>query len=269
MAVYAIGDVQGCYDELQALLERIGFMPSRDHLWFTGDLVNRGPQSLEVLGLVKGLGTRAISVLGNHDLHLLAVCYAAQPLRTQDTFMEVLTSPDRDEIVDWLRHRPLLHHDDSNGYTLIHAGLPPQWDLGIARACAAEVEAALRQPDPTGFFAHLYDNEPSRWSIHLSSQERLRFTTNCLTRMRYCDPLGTLNFQHTGPIGSQPPQFLPWFQIPDRASRGMRILFGHWAALGAGEEAGVYALDSGCIWGGQLTALRLEDRRWFNVPCHR
>lgn len=271
MAIYAIGDVQGCYDELKTLLAELRFQPRHDQLWFAGDLVNRGHRSLEVLRFVRDLGDRAIAVLGNHDLHLLAVATGQRGLRRKDTLDDILRAPDRDELVTWLRARPLLHHDSSLGFTVVHAGLPPQWDLATAKRCAQEVETALRSPDYPLFLKHLYGNRPDRWSDQLRSFDRLRFITNCLTRMRYCHRDGSLDLTENGPPGTQAPDLTPWFEVPDRQNRGERIIFGHWATLQLHRvlhpQHNVYHLDTGCAWGGQLTALRLDSLRWVSVPC--
>jgi bis(5'-nucleosyl)-tetraphosphatase (symmetrical) len=268
VAIYAIGDVQGCYDELCRLLDLIGFDPAGDRLWFAGDLVNRGPRSLEVLRLVMGLGDLAVTVLGNHDLHLLAVAASEDRLKSHDTLAELLRAPDRTEILGWLRHRPLLHHDSGAGFTLVHAGLPPQWDLALARACAAEVEAMLRGPDHPEFFRHMYGNRPDRWSPSLSGWDRLRFITNCLTRIRFCDLDGRMALACKEAPGRQPPGYLPWFDVPGRASAELSIVFGHWAALGLHRQPGIYAMDGGCVWGGTLAALRLDTLEAYRmIPC--
>lgn len=258
MAVYAIGDVQGCLDPLQRLLDKLRFDPARDALWFTGDLVNRGPQSAEVLRLVRGLGARAVAVLGNHDLHLLAVAAGVRVPSLQDTFGDVLEAPDRDELLDWLRHRPLLHHDAVLGYTLVHAGLLPQWDLAMARRLAAEVEAVLQGDEYAAFFAQMYGNTPDRWNDTLAGVSRWRVIVNALTRLRYCTPDGRMDLAPFGPPGTQPPGLLPWFQVPCRKTRGERIVFGHWSLLGPYRSEGVLAIDTGCLWGRQLTAARLD-----------
>lgn len=260
MATYAIGDVQGCYDELLALLERMAFDPVNDRLWFVGDLVNRGPQSLQVLRWVKNLDPPAHCVLGNHDLHLLAVAAGHERYGRNDTFRDVLTAPDRDELLDWLRRLPLLHHDSATGYTMVHAGLPPQWDLAQASACAAEVEAVLRGPAYGEFLMQMYGDEPRAWSDSLSGVARLRFITNCLTRLRFCDAQGVLALHEKGPPGSQPAPWLPWFEVPERRSRNLHILFGHWSALREYSAPGLDALDTGCVWGGNLSALRLDGK---------
>jgi bis(5'-nucleosyl)-tetraphosphatase (symmetrical) len=268
VAVYAIGDVQGCFDELQVLLAKLQFGPD-DNLWFTGDLVNRGPKSLETLRLVKGLGARAITVLGNHDLHLLAVAQGCERYKREDTFEDVVNAPDRDELLEWLRARPLLHHDAVLGFTLIHAGLPPQWDLQQARACAHEVEMVLRGAHHADFLRAMYGGEPRQWSEALTGRERLRFITNCLTRLRYCNAHGVLALQEKGAPGTQPEGYMPWFEVPGRRSADLKIIFGHWATLGAYPVARVFPLDGGCVWGGGLLAMRLDDARGEQVrlPC--
>jgi bis(5'-nucleosyl)-tetraphosphatase (symmetrical) len=256
MAVYAIGDVQGCFDELQALLGKTGFDPHQDTLWFAGDLVNRGPRSLATLRFARELD--AITVLGNHDLHLLASAHIAKYRKRKDTLDQVIDAADGPELLDWLRRQPLLHHDSVTGYTLIHAGLPPQWDLETALRCASEVEDMLRSEHYVEFLESMYGNRPDCWSESLEGQERLRFIINCFTRLRYCDKDGRLALEQKGPPGSQPPHLKPWFEWPTRKSKDMNIIFGHWSTLGAYEGPGVHALDTGCLWGGTLTALRLE-----------
>jgi bis(5'-nucleosyl)-tetraphosphatase (symmetrical) len=265
--MYAIGDVQGCFTALLALLDRLHFDHTRDRLWFAGDLVNRGPQSLEVLRFVKTLGAGAVTVLGNHDLHLLTVASGRGHLTPQDTLMDVLAAPDRDELLTWLRHRPLLHHDATVGMTLLHAGLPPQWTLAMAQAYAAEVEAVLRGPEYLLFFEHLVGHAPDPGGAVSDRWARLRYITHCLTRLRFCDTTGRLHDEATGPPGSQPPPYLPWFAIPSRASADLHIVFGHWSALGLYQAPGVYGLDTGCVGGGALTALCLETREHVSVQC--
>ncbi|MEO5703191.1 MAG: symmetrical bis(5'-nucleosyl)-tetraphosphatase [Gammaproteobacteria bacterium] len=269
MAVYAIGDIQGCFDELEELLDVISFDAGRDTLWFTGDLVNRGPKSLKVVRFVKHLGQHAVTVLGNHDLHLLAVTQGHKQYHRKDTFDDVLAAPDRAELVDWLRQRPLLHHDAALGITLIHAGLPPQWDLELAMACAGEVEAALRGADYSAYLEHMYGNEPECWSENLTGQDRLRFITNCFTRLRFCDVQGNLALEEKGPPDNAPTDYYPWFAVPGRRSADLNIAFGHWSTLGPRNDKGIYPLDTGCLWGGSLTALQLdcEPKKWFSVSC--
>jgi len=262
VAIWAIGDIQGCYDELQGLLEQINYDVHHDTLWFVGDLVNRGPKSLETLRFLHHLN--AVTVLGNHDLHLLASAHIPKYRKHKDTLHKVMHAEDGPELLDWLRHQPLLHHDKPSGYTLVHAGLPPQWDLHTAQTCAAEVEAVLRGPDYLDFLESMYGNHPNLWSASLHGQDRLRFITNCLTRLRYCDSNGRLALEHKGPPGSQPKHLKPWFEWP-RKSADMKILFGHWSTLGAYEGNGVYALDTGCLWGGTLTAMRVDGGRMERV----
>ncbi len=270
MAVYAIGDVQGCFDPLLRLLDRIGFNEKSDEVWFTGDLVNRGPKSLEVLRLVRSLGDSAITVLGNHDLHLLALAsgLATQTDASDNNLDPVLNAVDRDELLYWLRRQPLLHHDAVLGCTLIHAGLPPQWNVGAAASCARPDEEALRGPGCDRFLADMYGNEPNMWSDRLTGVGRLRFTLNCLTRLRYCHEDGRLELELKGPPGDQAPDIVPWFRVPSRASAGESIVFGHWSTLGLLRESGVIALDSGCVWGGGLSALQLDEPGGFvTEPC--
>ena len=271
MAVYAIGDIQGCYDELRRLLEQIDFEPMEDRLWFVGDLVNRGPDSLAVLRFVRGLGDRAVCVLGNHDLHLLALAAGNPKHAKAHTLGDVLSAPDRDELLDWLRHRPLLHHDEALDFTMVHAGLPPQWDIATARGCAAEVEQVLRGPDHGGYFLQMYGNKPARWDPALIGMDRWRFTTNCLTRLRYCDRDGRLCLKEKGPPGSQARGRVPWFQHPARRSAGRRVVFGHWSTLGYSASDNTWGIDTGCLWGGGLTLLRLDGPApsRFTLPCRQ
>jgi bis(5'-nucleosyl)-tetraphosphatase (symmetrical) len=259
MAIYAVGDVQGCCDELETLLDRLRFDPARDRLWFVGDLVNRGPRSLDVLRLVHGLGDAAVVVLGNHDLHLLAIARGAARLRPADHMLEpILAAPDRERLLDWLQSRSVLHHDPALGMTMVHAGLPPQWDIPRARRCASELEAALRSDHSSRLFEAMYGNQPDLWDEELAGEQRLRFITNALTRLRVCDRAGRLLLKHKGPPGRMPASAIPWFQVPGRRSAGARIVCGHWSALGYHDADGVLALDTGCVWGGTLTAQRLD-----------
>ncbi len=258
MAVYAIGDIQGCHLELLRLLERLAFDPAVDRLWLTGDLVNRGPDSLAVLRFVRGLGEAATVVLGNHDLHLLAVAAGLKALKPGDEGLApVLAAPDCDALLDWLAGQPLLHHDGTLGWTMVHAGLPPQWDLATAAACAAEVRSALAA-DREGFLARMYGNQPDCWGEGLGPAERHRFTVNCLTRLRFVDNAGRLLLAYKGTVEDAPAGAIPWFRHPGRRSAGERIVAGHWSALGYLDEGGVLALDTGCVWGGSLCAVRLD-----------
>lgn len=260
MPTYAIGDIQGCCDELEQLLELISFDAQRDRLWLVGDLVNRGPRSLDTLRLVRSLGDAVTTVLGNHDLHLLAAALTpSERLKPADTLGEILAAPDRDELLDWLRRRPLLHHDPQLNYTMIHAGLAPEWDFAQARACATELETALRDDDAfTELFAHMYGDRPDRWSNDLRGVERLRFITNCLTRLRFVHNDGRLALKHKGAIADAPPGLTPWFRAPHRRTRDLRIVCGHWSALGYYEGDGVLSIDTGCVWGSTLCAVRLD-----------
>lgn len=267
MAVYAIGDLQGCLGPLERLLETIRFEPATDRLWFVGDLVNRGPDSLAVLRFVRALGERAVCVLGNHDLHLLAVAAGSTRLKPRDTLQPILSAPDRDELLAWLRHVPLLHHDASTNTVLVHAGLLPAWDVTLACQLASEVESRLRGEEGPALLRHMYGNEPNRWDPALRGWERLRLILNGMTRTRFCDASGQLDLHHKGAPGTQPAHLLPWYAVPGRRSSGSRVVFGHWSTLGAGRFQGVLALDSGCIWGGALTAVRLEDEAFFRTPC--
>jgi bis(5'-nucleosyl)-tetraphosphatase (symmetrical) len=269
MSVYAIGDVQGCYDALRRLLDALRFDPGSDRLWFTGDLVNRGPDSLRVLRFVRDQGERAITVLGNHDLHLLAVAHGRAHIKKHDTLDELLSAPDRDPLLDWLRRRPLLHHDPGLGYTLVHAGLLPQWDLSTARRLAHEAEQVLASDQAGELFAHMYGDLPDHWRDDLQGYDRLRVIINAFTRLRYCDPEGNMDLRLKGAPGTQPAGMLPWFQAAHRRSRDMHIVFGHWSTLGALQQEGVICLDSGCLWGRELSAVRLDtpEAIWARVPC--
>jgi bis(5'-nucleosyl)-tetraphosphatase (symmetrical) len=266
MSIYAIGDIQGCHDELLRLLDTINFNENTDQLWFAGDLVNRGPKSLETLRFVKALGDAAVTVLGNHDLHLLAAACSPEQAGKHDTLAPVLKAPDRDELLDWLRHRPLFHYNDD--FCLLHAGLPPQWDFNKTRKMALFAERALRGPDYQRLLTHMYGNKPDIWSPTLTGMAKLRFILNCFTRMRYCDAYGRLDLINSGPLGSQPEKLMPWFQVPKRKSANLRIIFGHWSTLGYYEGNNCYAIDTGCLWGGQLTALKLGGQvECFSIDC--
>jgi bis(5'-nucleosyl)-tetraphosphatase (symmetrical) len=262
---FAIGDVQGCYAELRALIAQLQFSADRDQLWFVGDLVNRGPQSLEVLRFVRALGDNAVAVLGNHDLHLLAVACGTQRKRKSDTLDDIFAAPDRDDLLGWLISRPLAHHE--RGDLMVHAGLVPQWTVGIALELAREVESALRS-DPRMLFDNMYGDDPNRWSAALEGTERLRFAINVLTRLRVCTSAGEVDLKMKG----KPPRGLselrPWFEVETRQSADTRIVFGHWSALGLVTRNNVVGLDSGCVWGGALTALDLDaDRPPIAISC--
>ncbi len=268
MAHYAIGDLQGCHAEFMALLERLRFDAARDRLWLTGDLVNRGPDSLAVLREVRALGPRVTTVLGNHDLHLLAMAHAPATVRRREPELQaVLDAPDARELVDWLVARPLLARDTALGWTLIHAGLPPQWSLDDAEAAAREVEAALRE-DPAAFLSQIYGDQPDLWSPGLAGIVRLRFAVNCLTRLRYVDRDGRLLLALKGPVAAAPAGAMPWFRHPRRRTGADALVFGHWSALGYVSEPRVRGLDAGCVWGGALCALRLDrEEEPVLLPC--
>ncbi len=269
MATYVIGDIQGCYVELQQLLRQIHYRPDKDKLWCVGDLVNRGPSSLEVLRFIKNLGNRAITVLGNHDLHLLAVAHGrTERIHRKDTLTAILNAPDKTKLLTWLRHCPLLHYDITLNVAMIHAGLPPQWNFAQASQYAHEVETVLRSDQYLTYFNSLYGSKPRTWSENLKGEERLRYITNCFTRLRYCSAEGELALEKKeAPDPKSDSQYQPWFSLPNRRSREIRIIFGHWSTLGYYANHNVVALDTGCLWGGMLTALCLEDERIYRVPC--
>lgn len=263
MATYAIGDVQGCFNSLRRLLDRIAFQPHVDRIWFVGDLVNRGPDSLSVLRYIKELRDRAVVVLGNHDLFLLAVAEHIVPVRPEDTLQAVLAAPDRDELLIWLRQQRLFHHE--NPFALVHAGLLPQWSIDDAKRFAHDVEAGLRGPSYRDILRALYPSKHLQWSSQLTGPTRLATIIKVLTRLRACSPDGQMESSYSGPPERIPAGYLPWFTIPERQHRDTTIVCGHWAALGLHCEEHLLAIDSGCVWGRQLSAVRLEDRAVFQV----
>ncbi len=270
MALYAIGDIQGCFECLQRLLDSIKFDPSTDQVWLAGDLVNRGPNSLGVLRFVKSLGESAVSVLGNHDLHLLANAYGKGKLRSRDTLQPVLNAPDCDELIEWLRFRPLFHVKQS--FALVHAGITPQWTINDACKYALEVENVLQSDQITGFLENMYGNQPAMWDQNLTGWERLRFITNVFTRMRYCTYDGALQMKakHSPPPTKKSSQLVPWYEMENRQSTAATIIFGHWSTLGLKLNQSIISLDTGCVWGGSLTAVRLdESRQVFQVRCKK
>lgn len=268
MATYAVGDVQGCYAPLLCLLEKIGFSKHRDQLWFVGDLVNRGPQSLEVLRMAKFLGDSARVVLGNHDLHLLALASGVRQPRPKDTLDAILAAPDREELIAWLRKQPLFYSDPELGYSMVHAGIPPGWSLGKTAKRSREVEKVLQSTRYRIFLDSMYGNEPAGWSKGLKGMERMRVITNYLTRMRFCTADGTLDLLDKNNKESRRNGFLPWFRHPNNRLRGHKILFGHWAALeGQQEKKNIIPLDTGCAWGGKLTMIKLDDGSFTNCKC--
>ncbi|MCL6415412.1 symmetrical bis(5'-nucleosyl)-tetraphosphatase [Aestuariirhabdus sp. Z084] len=268
MPTYAIGDIQGCFEQLQDLLALIEFNPKHDRLWVAGDLVNRGPQSLETLRYLRSLGDRCVCVLGNHDLHLLAVAEGIMRNRNQDTLTPILDAPDRDELLQWLRQLPLVHHCPDLGFTMVHAGIPPGWSLKASLNRAAEVESVLRSDNYRKLLKNMYGDEPACWHKNLKGSRRLRVIINYLTRMRFCRQDNTLDLDQKSGANNPPQGFAPWYQHEKRKCADQRIIFGHWAALeGKADHPNVFALDTGCVWGGQLTALTLETGELTSLNC--
>lgn len=262
---WLIGDIQGCCAPLRALLAHpdIGSDPHA-RLWFAGDLVNRGPQSLEALRTIAGLGERAVTVLGNHDLHLIAVYAGIRKQGQSDTLTDILDAPDVDDLIDWLRHRPLAHYEQ--GHLLVHAGVPAAWSVEKTLNLAAEVQDALRGKDWRRHLANMFGNEPRAWADTLRGEQRQRYIVNALTRMRMCAENGELNLSHKGPPEKRD-GLMPWFELPDRGAAGATVVFGHWSALGLHMTPHVIGLDTGCVWGRQLTAVRLHDRKLVQISC--
>jgi bis(5'-nucleosyl)-tetraphosphatase (symmetrical) len=258
MAVFVIGDVQGCYDELNLLVDALNFDADKDQLWFVGDLVNRGPKSLETLRFIKQLGNTAISVLGNHDLHLLALAQNPASPVNETGLHAVLEADDRDELLAWLISRPMAHYDKQLDTLLVHAGIAAEWSVDDALKLAGEVECTLQSELAADFLTAMYGSKPTYWSDTLAGMDRLRFITNCLTRIRYCTEAGELNFDEKQAPGKQAEGLLPWFDLPNRVTTS-RIAFGHWSTLGLIQRQGLLATDTGCVWGGQLTAVRLDE----------
>lgn len=265
MANCFVGDIQGCYDDLRRLLDLAAFDPDKDVLWLCGDLVARGPDSLNTLRFVKGLGNRAVTVLGNHDLHLLAAAHRVRKAGRGDTLEAILAAPDRDALLDWLRARSLAHLED--GRLLVHAGVFPQWTAAQAVALAEEVSAVLRGPHWVDFLRTMYGNAPDRWDDALTGDDRLRAIVNALTRMRFVDASGRMDFAVKEGTGAAPPGLVPWFDAPGRRTADVTVVCGHWSTLGLVVREDLVALDTGCVWGGALTAVRLADLRTWQVPC--
>lgn len=259
MSTYAIGDVQGCHDPLRRLLDKLKFDPGRDRLWFCGDLVNRGGQSLEVLRLVRSLDAVSTVVLGNHDLSLLTIAERkeADQRKVNPDLQRVLFADDREPLVSWLRHRPMMHVDPALGYALVHAGLAPKWTIALAQKRAREVETRLRGKNYRKLMRQMYGNKPAAWSPKLEGMDRLRAIINVMTRLRFCDVRGRIAFDEKGPPGTQTPGLYPWFEVPGQVRRELRVVTGHWSTLGLLIGMGVYGIDTGCVWGGKLTALEL------------
>jgi bis(5'-nucleosyl)-tetraphosphatase (symmetrical) len=265
--IFLVGDIQGCADAFERLLAEIDFSPSRARLVVLGDLVNRGPASLAVLRRLAGFGDAATCLLGNHDLHLLAVAHGVRGLHRNDTFGDVLAAADRDACLDWLRRRPLAHLEA--GWLCVHAGVVPQWDRAQTLALAAEFSALLSGPDLPAFLKVMYGNEPGRWSDALMGADRWRFVVNALTRIRFCTDDGTLDFKAKEGAGTAPPGHRPWFDVPSRRTAGQPIAFGHWSTLGLISRPELLGIDTGCVWGGALTAVRVDGgrRAVVQVPC--
>jgi bis(5'-nucleosyl)-tetraphosphatase (symmetrical) len=265
LATYAIGDIQGCLQPLREILDLVGFNSQRDRLWLVGDLVNRGPQSLQTLRFVRDLGDRAITVLGNHDLHLLTVAANYGREHKSDTLAEILSAPDREDLLAWLRTRKLFHVEEE--YAMVHAGLLPQWHIERAAELAIEVEQVLQSPRHAELARHMYGDQPDRWDDHLEGWDRLRVIMNAMTRLRICTPDGLMDFRHKGELADLPEGYMPWFDVPGRKSANLSIVCGHWSALGIRISRSLLAIDGGCLWGRQLCAVRLEDRRVFKINC--
>lgn len=271
MTLYAIGDIQGCDRAFGELLEKLPFSAGKDELWLVGDLVNKGPDSLRVLRRIMKLGDSARCVLGNHDLHLLAVAAGVRKLARGDTFDDVLKSRNAKKLIGWLREQPMMIRDKEYNRVLVHAGIPPNWSVKKAAEHAAFVEAELRSRSWKAALGSMYGNSPSIWPKGLNKQRSFRYTVNALTRMRYCDKQGRLIFGPSGPPGTQPKRYMPWFDVPRRKASNTHIVFGHWSALGIIQRKNLTALDSGCVWGGRLTAVSLKRRakKKTSVKCRR
>ncbi|CUX96094.1 Bis(5'-nucleosyl)-tetraphosphatase, symmetrical [Candidatus Gullanella endobia] len=269
MSTYLIGDIHGCFNELKIMLMQIQFDPTIDTLWLTGDLVSRGPGSLEVLRLLRTMSESVRLVLGNHDLDLLAVYTCIRKNTPKDCIIPLLEAPDANELINWLRHQPLLQIDEEKKIVMTHAGITPQWDLATARQCAYEIETVLKSDSYPLFLDAMYGNMPNNWNSDLSGIARLRFSTNVFTRMRYCFPNGELEMNCKDTPEKAPKPLQPWFALPRLVSKNYNIIFGHWASLmGKGTPANIYGLDTGCCWGGKLTLLHWEDKEFIQVPSN-
>lgn len=268
MATILVGDIHGCYDQLQRLLVTASFNPEEDNLWLTGDLVARGSQSLAVLRFAKSLGTKLKLSLGNHDLHLLAIYAGISRCKKKDKFTQILEAPDCDELMTWLRKQPVLQFDDKLKLLMVHSGISPQWNLSVTLCCAEELTTALAGDNYAYFLAGIYGDKPDYWSPNLQGTNRLRYISNVFTRMRYCYSDARLNFDFKDRPDLAPATLKPWFMLPSQIPPEYSIVFGHWASLrGRGTPNRIYALDTACCWGGQLTALRFEDKRYFRQSC--
>lgn len=270
MATYAIGDIQGCFEPFMRLLALVEFNPKDDTLWLTGDIVNRGKQSLETLRFIKNLNHRSLMVLGNHDLHVLALAFGVREESQSDTVQDILAAKDKTDLIEWLRHQPLMHVDQTKQMIMTHAGISPLWTSEKAQECAKEIEHALRQDNVAYTLKNFFGAEPALWDDHLEGVARLRCIINYFTRMRFCDAHGRLDFSYKGDIHNAPPGLMPWFSVPHRAVIKEKIIFGHWASLnGKVDLSHIVPLDTGCVWGNCLTAMRLEDGLFFKVSCAR
>ena len=270
MAVYVIGDVQGCYSSLVRLLEKIQFDQAKDKLWFCGDLVNRGPESLQTLRFVRSLGDSAITVLGNHDLHLLAIYHTRQVVSESNSLSEILLSPDCEELIAWLQSQSMIHYDEDLNFVLVHAGIDANWSIAQAIEYASEVEQVMRSESSESFFRQMYGDQPDRWSDDLTGIDRLRCITNILTRLRFYTADGRLEYQAKGgPQQHASTGLVPWFEKNLRLNTSTRIIFGHWSTLKFGVYGRHFAIDGGCVWGRKFVALRIDTRepRWFDVCC--
>jgi len=270
MATYAVGDLQGCLEPLQCLLKQVAFDPAKDRLWLVGDLVNRGPQSLATLRFLYGIRESLVCVLGNHDLHLLAAGRNIERLKKNDTLREILEAPDCAQLLEWLRQQKLMHYDEQRDIALVHAGIPPQWSLRKALKCAAEVEEALRDDNRIApYLDGMYGNDPAKWDSDLKGVTRLRVITNYFTRMRFCTSEGKLDLKSKEGVGTALPGYKPWFTYKERKTKGLKIIFGHWAALeGQCDEPGIFALDSGCVWGGAMTLMNVDTFERLHCQCN-
>ncbi len=274
MAIYAIGDLQGCYDELMDLLHEINFDERNDQLWFAGDLINRGPKSLECLKFVFNHPINCKTVLGNHDLHFIALSYGVRQPHKSDTLDELLNSKNRNKYITWYKQQPFLLHDEDSNFYLLHAGLPPQWDIQLSIELANETSQFLQSNEFDKFIHSMYGNKPVLWQDDLIGYERFRFIINCFTRLRYCNKDGSLEFKYKEAPGTQNEYLFPWYSHKARKSKNSKILFGHWSTVTLGKDKdfsiwNAYPLDTGCLWGGSLTALRLEDETLFKVPSRQ
>ncbi|MCL4163561.1 UNVERIFIED_CONTAM: hypothetical protein GTU68_006202 [Idotea baltica] len=267
MSTYVVGDIQGCLQSFKQLLTLIRFDSTKDHLWLAGDLINRGPESLETLRFIRQLGDSVKCVLGNHDLHLLAIYAGHRETGNKDTLKEILEAPDVEQLIDWLRQQPLMLHSEEHNAVVCHAGIYPGWDLETAKKEARAVEFHLRSQDFRDLFAFMYGNKPARWKENRGRKKRLRFAINCFTRMRYCSIDGKLDFTENRSPGSQTDGLVPWYELPSKLDSNTRVIFGHWSTVGVTSKANIIGIDTGCVWGGKLTAYELDNNRWHKVEC--